>query len=290
MILLMRHSPTLNWSHTRPRSIVPSKGWGPHTPSYGYTLSKRLLHELNVSTLEELRALPPHVIAWDTQTMNSNSFSGYVYDPRVLDRWPLEAYSMGLLNARGGMIMGHTSKDGTAPFYGVAPLANATPAMWATAMQSRWGANASKVIARYPLDRFSNGTKVSAVAASYVEADADNCMACPMRTMATLASSHQLPVFTYVFSHCHLKCDAGWELKVLPWWLPKSELDGCGWGSHGSDIKFVFGTNHGGDTLVAAPYAVHALLHRATLSAPCAHEPTDRPPRVSQVPAGGLPV
>jgi len=43
-------------------------------------------------------------------------------------------------------------------------------------------------------------------------------------------------------------------LQVLPWWLPPEELRGCGWGSHGSDNKFVFGTDHGDNTLVAAPY------------------------------------
>ena len=51
-----------------------------------------------------------------------------------------------------------------------------------------------------------------------------------------------------------MPCDAGFELQQLPWWLPQPRLKGCGWGSHGADNKFVFGTTHGDDSLHAAPY------------------------------------
>ena len=162
---------------------------------------------------------------------------------------------MGHLNAQHGLLLGHTSKDGTAPFYGVAPLANASRDEWATAMHRRFGKRAPEVMAHYPLSRFVNRSRVPAAPQSYVEADADVCIACPVRTMATLAARvAKVPTYTYVFAHCHVPCDAGFELQVLPWWLPKQELAGCGWGSHGGDNKFVFHTNHGDDTLQAAPY------------------------------------
>ena len=236
--------------------IIPSNGWGPHTIAFGYNLSAALMARLNASSIAALRALPAAAVQWDSGTLGLNGFSGYFFDDGFLDEWPRAAYEGGRLNAADGLLLGHTSKDGTAPFYGVAPLANASARAWAAAMHARWGRRAPAVMAHYPLSRFANLSAVPAVPQSFVEADADNVMACPMRTMASLAATRgaRAPTYAYVFAHCHVPCDAGFELQQLPWWLPQPRLKGCGWGSHGADNKFVFGTTHGDDSLHAAPY------------------------------------
>ena len=234
--------------------IVPSSGWGPHTPQYGYEKASRLMRDLNASNVDELRQLPPQLLQWDNETLGSDNFAGYFFDDGWLSEWPMAMYTSGRLNAVGGMIIGHTSKDGTASFYGTAPLANATPAEWRAAMQRRWGAMAPEVMQQYSLARFSgaNASKAPAVSQSYIEADADNRVACPLRTMARLAAK-ATPVYTYVFAHCQLICDAGFEMGVLPS-SNRSALAGCGWASHGSENKFLFMTTHGCDSLANPPF------------------------------------
>jgi carboxylesterase type B len=183
------------------------------------------------------------------------SVAGYSYDAAVLDEWPLASYTRGALNAAGGLIIGHTSKDGTSPFYASSPIANATADEWAAAMSRRWGAAAPRVTARYSLERFAPHASNAppAVTSSYVQADADERVACPLRTMATLAARH-VPVFTFVFSQLSTACDAGFELKVLPWWTPRTKLVGSGWASHGAENHFLFGTSHGADSLADPPF------------------------------------
>ena len=238
--------------------IVPSSGWGPHTIQYGYAKSQKLMSLLNATSIDDLRKVAPQRLQWDNDTLGSDDFAGYFNDDYLLGRgkWPLDAYSRGELNAVNGMIIGHTTKDGTASFYGKSPLANATDDEWTKAMGRRWGVNATKVMAQYPLSRFANLSKVPAVTQAYIEADADNRVACPLRRMASLAAStsHPFPVFTYVFAHCMLQCDAGFEMKVISMDGPKPEFAGCGWASHGSDNKYVFGTTHGSDSLANPPF------------------------------------
>ena len=198
----------------------------------------------------------------------------------VLDTWPAEAYKAGR-TVTDALVVGHTSKDGTSGFYGTAPLANATSSQWAEAMTRRWGRHARAVMARYSLERFGNGS-VPAVSASYIEADADERVACPTRRLATLAAeaavrraralhtaplvprgsaplSHHLggEVYAFVFSHLHLSCDAAFENRNLPWWEPlakRAALASSGWASHGSDVKFYFGTTLGQDSLALPPF------------------------------------
>lgn len=170
----------------------------------------------------------------------------------MLVQWPRQAYARGATHAKA-LIIGHTTKDGTASFYGTAPLANATEAEWAAAMKVRWGADAARVMARYSLRRFGNLSHgVPAATASYIEADADERLACPSRELALLAAA-RAPVYTYTFAHLSLKCDAGWTTRTLPWWLPRATLAGSGWASHGAENKYVFGTHHGPDDLALPP-------------------------------------
>eukprot|EP00965_Chrysotila_dentata_P021549 713801-Pleurochrysis_carterae.AAC.2 len=83
---------------------------------------------------------------------------------------------------------GATSKDGTAQFYGTAPLANASAGDWARFMHRRWGAKAAQVMARYPLEAF-NGSPASA----YIEADVrrDKLSAC--RAVCAAMSAERSP-------------------------------------------------------------------------------------------------
>ena len=61
--------------------------------------------------------------------------------------WPDVAYKSGSLHAQR-LLIGHTTKDGTAAFYSSAPLANATADQWRVAMQKRWGKQAAAYASR----------------------------------------------------------------------------------------------------------------------------------------------
>ena len=91
-------------------------------------------------------------------------------------------------------------------------------------------------------------------------ASASQRVTCPSRTLALMAAGHtgksgprrglsqgrrRVTVYVYEFAHLDLPCDAGWETQMLPWWVKRSSLNGSGWASHGSDVRFVFGTTHG---------------------------------------------
>ena len=277
--------------------IVPSQGWGPATEAFGNQLGVDLMKRLNATSIADLRGLPPQLLQWDNATLGSDNFAGYSFDGGVIPAWPETAYSSGQLNAQS-MLLGHTSKDGTSAFYGKAPLANATFMEWKQAMRTRWGADAPAVMAQYSLGRFQSASDVPAVTASYIAADADNRVGCPLWRMASLVanatragdaaasdaaagsaaagsaaaargkeqgadrgekgtgarSPPTIDVHTFVFSHLHLACDAAFQLRALPWWLPRSDLLGSGWASHGSDNKFVFHTEHGEDSLAFPPF------------------------------------
>ena len=126
-------------------------------------------------------------------------------------------------------------------------------------MRRRWGRRADKVMAHYPLARFANQSTPT-ITQSYIEADADERIVCPTRHLALSAShastrgtasapSSPVQVYTYVYTHLALGCDASFELQMLPWWGKRSALAGSDWASHGSDNMFVFHTTHGGDDL-----------------------------------------
>ena len=228
--------------------IVPDQGWGPASQKAGRALGEALLARLNASSVDELRALPPQALQWDNDTLWSDDFSGYSYDGGVLSREPAHVYAADATTALD-LIVGTTSKDGTASFYGApTPEANATAAQWASAMRTRWGGRSAQVMARYPLARFRSRYPVPLPTASYIEADADERVLCPSRRLAALvAASPRRRVYSFEFAHLDVECDAGWENKVLPWWLNRSALRGSGWSSHGSDVRYVFGTSRGPD-------------------------------------------
>lgn len=224
--------------------IVEGEGWGPESQGMGLARGKALMHRLGARSLAELRRLQPQRIQWDNATLNDDNFCGYSFDNHVLRRPPRVSYVQGDTVARR-LLIGHTSKDGTAQFYGSALLANASAAQWASAMNRRWGARSRAVMERYPLARFGN-----LASAAYIEADSDERVACPTREMAKLAAAHGA-VWHYVYAHLSLVCDVGYITLALPWWMPRERLlqNLSGWASHGAGLHFVFQTLHGPDDL-----------------------------------------
>ena len=140
----------------------------------------------------------------------------------MLTAWPHDVYRSGATHAQQ-LIIGHTSKDGTASFYATAPLANATSAEWEAAMHRRFGRHAPEVMKQYPLERYEAGA-APAVTSSYIAADGDERVACPSREMAMLVTSTapngsagRPAVYFFEFAHMMLNCDGSFETKMLPW-------------------------------------------------------------------------
>ena len=230
--------------------IVAGEGWGPGSSAYGLELGANLTKRLGAPTLADLRRLPPQLLQWNNDTLMDDNFAGYFVDGLVLPTasTPRDAYASGKTHATE-LIVGATSKDGTAQMYGTAPLANATAAEWRSLLAKRWGPAAAAVMAQYPLQARFGGD----AAAAYIEADADERVVCPSLEMAQLASA--IPGRTarhYSFAHLMLACDAGFATGTLP--LPRSpalRVSHAGWASHGSDVKYTF-----------SPYRTMVLMYK----------------------------
>ena len=230
--------------------IVPERGWGPHTMASGLALGHELAATLGATSLKALQALPPQLLQWSNKTLNDNLFAGYSMDGVLLRGWPLEAYAAGRTVATES-IVGHTSRDGTAAFYGAAPLANASASDWRAAVASRWLERSAAVAIEYPLSRYDGSAS-----AAYIDADADEALVCPGQALIRLAANSGVHVYGYSFSHLSLNCDAGFELSVVPQWRPerleRSRAFGS-WATHGAELRFVFGNTAGPDDLSSDP-------------------------------------
>jgi hypothetical protein len=197
--------------------------------------------------------------------MNDNYFPGYFLDTDVLPDTPAELFAKGVVNAKA-MIVGHTSKDGTAAFYGDAPLVNTTgEAAYVKHMAMAWkgktAANGSAllplVLAQYPLARF-NGS----VSSAFLQADADATVICPSHALAhtlmTRGSSDAtgegatelhtarsiIPTFVFNFAHFQASgCDDCVGLGTVR----VGTSAATNWACHGSDTKHVFGSEWGPD-------------------------------------------
>ena len=102
----------------------PNKGWGPRNASFGRRVTAQIFATHNISSLEELRHVPAEQVQWPDYTMNDADvapyFSGYFEDPGFLPASARQLWEAGRINPKE-VIVGHTSKDGTAAFYGTAP-------------------------------------------------------------------------------------------------------------------------------------------------------------------------
>mmetsp|Transcript_47697 Transcript_47697/g.93734 ORF Transcript_47697/g.93734 Transcript_47697/m.93734 type:complete len:573 (-) Transcript_47697:80-1798(-) len=164
--------------------------WGPASVARGQLITTQVLEQLNLSSVAELRSVKnASTIQWPGYLMNNLTvapyFSGYFFDPSVLATDPAESFRTGSITPNA-VIFGHTSKDGTAAFYGTAPvLSNGTdPEVYYSAMRAAWGQKASKVIEQYPLGRFDNSPQ-----SAFVQADADAYVICPTHKIAGLLAN-----------------------------------------------------------------------------------------------------
>jgi len=91
---------------------------------------------------------------------------------------------------------------------------------------------------------------------SYVRADADNCIVCPMQRIARQLLRHGVTTYLYnYFGQAHIRfCDwsAVWN-PIAPMNLPLN------WSSHGTGIPFMFNTTVGAD-INTEPQTLHCAF------------------------------
>lgn len=246
---------------------LPSdRSWGPSNRTYGLEVTRRVMRSLNVTSVEGLRSMPASSVQWPNDIMNFDPyFSGYFDDAFVVP--PLDGTSASsAVEARwtsgqvvpSSIMVGFNSKDGTAAFYGSAPLLGnvapdkpqTKPSDYEYALDNVWGnTTAARVHAQYPLGRFDQS-----VQSAFIQTDADAYVICPSLNVATLAAGHSVSTWVYEFAHFQpnrevgrsgFGCDNGVELDVVSPTTPIS----IEWASHGAETHFVFGTMFGADGL-----------------------------------------
>ena len=108
----------------------PGRGWGPASSSAGVAITARVMASLNVTNIEALRRLPAESIQWPDALMNdlvtAPYFSGY-FDDTFVAPHPVEHLWRSGQITPSSLVIGHTSKDGTAAFYGTAPTLGLVP-------------------------------------------------------------------------------------------------------------------------------------------------------------------
>jgi para-nitrobenzyl esterase len=250
-----------------PCNVPYPQGWGPGSASYGLNLSQAVVRSAAAAvpthlmpagstwrnvTLDDLRAVvDPTVFVWPSYITWDPVFPGYFSGDTSLFPDPCSDGPASVLAGKGegnplSVLLGTTSKDGTAAFYSACPLANATGlAAFKEALMSA-GLNETQALAvagRYPLSGFGGS-----VASAFIQADADRFLHCPTyalaRSLAALPvafpdTGQQQRMDIRVFSFDHFAengCDAGVALGVVQPGGPGS----VHWASHGSDVAFTF--------------------------------------------------
>ena len=245
------------------------QSWGPMNSSYAKHISERVMSTLNCDSIECLRSIEdPTRIHWPDDIMNFYPyFSGYFEDHFIVPKIEidddeeessvLKRWRKGLLVKNLDLILGFTNKDGTAAFYGTAPYLGQVPpdpketskVNYTNHMKVAWGSDADKVMKQYPISAYN-----SSIQAAFIQADADAYVICPTLQLARDASTVSgRNVYVYEFAVFHpnrddprgFGCDNGVELDVVSAFDPVTTT----WASHGSEVQFVFGTEHGSDGL-----------------------------------------
>ena len=246
------------------------RGWGPSSAALGLNVTRQLMRQLNATTVAALRAVPAEHVQWTDALMDDMAhapyFTGYFVDAFMLEGTPEAAWQRGgdAINP-SALIVGHTSKDGTAAFYGTAPTlgtvppdANQTgPAAYAAALRRAWGSKlAPKIAAQYPLAKYGGSAQ-----AAFIQADADAYVICPSYAIARAAAQSGRAVWSYEFAHFEPSrgaqpsgasppngwgCDNGVELDVV---RATPTAATRRWATHGADVHYVFGTTRGPDGL-----------------------------------------
>ena len=255
------------------------RGWGPSSLALAHNVSQRVMADLNVSTLAELRSVSAELVQWPDELMSDLAvapyFTGYFADSFVMGATTTDAaWKQGQINP-DVLLIGHTSKDGTSAFYGTAPTLGLTPgdpvqtdaAAYREALKAAWGANAPQIEAQYPLSMYGGSPQ-----AAFLQADADAYVICPSYRLAGFAASAGRQVWSYEFAHFQPQrsgpqpasvrgavsggetatttpgwgCDNGPELDVVsPEPLPTT----LRWATHGAEVRYVFGSEAAPDNL-----------------------------------------
>ena len=232
-----------------------------------------VLKALGASTVAELRAVKnASSIQWPAHYMNDLDaapyFAGYFPDDYVV---PVASGGPGALWQRGAinpaaLLIGHTTKDGTAGFYGIAPTLGLVPgdanqtsaAAYEKAQRAVWGGDsalADQVLAAYPL---TSGAYGGSGQSAFIQSDADLFVICPAYALSDAARRAGRDVWHYEFAHFQYSpnavgmggagwgCDAGVELDLVP---AAHVSQSKQWATHGAEVHYVFGTETGADPL-----------------------------------------
>ena len=272
-----------------PCVVDAPRGWGPGAADEGVAATRRFLDALGASSLADARRLDAAAIQWAAPDMGDPNFPGWWLDATLFpsNSSPATYYFSNPPSTHvSDFIIGTTSKDGTAAFYGHAPLANVSGAdAYLRHLTTAWGAPlAAKIKDRYSLERFEGD-----VSAAFIQADADHYLICPTRAIAASlnaqANAHHATrrwwwwswwwwwgtaapppaarraeaettrpfrrAFRYVFAHWNdAGCDASLDLGVADARPADTPSDApLPFASHGSDVSFAFGTDWGPDLL-----------------------------------------
>ena len=200
---------------------------GPGSTQDGYAVSQRLMHQLNVSSLQALRAAPASLLQWPHSDALGLEFPGYWIDNDVAIVHPRQAYLTNSSTIHSNeMIVGATNRDGvvTADPYYASPAVPATTASFSQyegLMQQHWGGkfipslapNASlglAVAGQYSPNRSVFGSNP---AAAFVSADGDYNVLCSALELADAVGRQGRKTFAYLFAHGPL-CGAAPISKV----------------------------------------------------------------------------
>eukprot|EP00037_Helgoeca_nana_P015654 m.146565 g.146565 ORF g.146565 m.146565 type:complete len:565 (+) comp23116_c0_seq1:43-1737(+) len=230
--------------------------WGPLNETYGRAARQRVYTSLDVSSIDELRALPAANITWADPDMNYILFNGYFLDGAVSPGNPINRYLDGAINP-DRIIFGANSMDGVIPYgyecAGCAPPA--TPAEYPTDLRQHWGeTRGANVERQYPLSRFAGSG-----ASAFVRADADGTVVCASYAQAVAATRANKTAFAYLYDYTKGEvrgCDVSADIKddMHSSAAPQNCSDPAkcgevGWASHASEIPFFFGTTAGASFL-----------------------------------------
>ncbi len=228
--------------------------WAPLSASLGRSITAQIKKSLNASTVEDLRRAPAEDVQWPDTYMSDLKIAPYfsavfVDQGGVLPATTAELYSKQSAIVTREAIVGATTKDGTAAFYGTVPTmpGNKSRGDYNRGMAFIYGTRAGDVETAYPYERYGSSPQ-----AAIVQSDADHSVICPTQRIARSLADALGPasVRAYAFSH-HTRngCDWGAELDVVdddasPW--PSEQL---GWATHGSDVAYTFGALAGPEPL-----------------------------------------
>jgi len=218
---------------------IDTPGWGPKPSSKGHAVAQKEVSFLGATTVVELAnrsAYPPDRLAsWRVMILDPER-SRTETAPISVDGWvspapPSELWANGSAHVTA-VIFGCNSVDGIIPFSAWRDWVPRDQATYKHALSSRFGAAAARVDAAYPL-AMHDGQPLHA----FIQLDGDQCVCCPTRRNAAIASRTLHAVYMYSFAHLF----AG-DQSVLAGIIdfPARANETALWASHFAEVPFVF--------------------------------------------------